>query len=338
MIPLSVLDLCPVPEGAEVAEALHNTRDLARHAEGWGYHRFWLAEHHNMVGIASAATAVVAGYVADATRTIRVGAGGVMLPNHSPLVIAEQFGTLAALYPGRIDLGLGRAPGSDGLTARALRRGLADVDDFPRDVLELQHYFGPAEPGQRVRAVPGAGLEVPLFILGSSTYGGQLAAALGLPHAFAAHFAPAQLRESAAVYRQQFQPSAQLAAPHLMVCLNVTAADTDEEARFLFTSVEQQFINLRLGTPGKLPRPIADRGHQWGPREQMVLQSALSQAIVGSRDTVRRGLEAFMAEHRPDEILVTAMIHDHAARLRSFEIVAEIRDAMAAAPRISDAA
>ena len=339
MIPFSVLDLCPVPDGSDAGQALRNTRDLAQHAERRGYHRYWLAEHHNMTGIASAATSVVAGYVAEGTSTIRVGAGGVMLPNHAPLAIAEQFGTLAALYPGRIDLGLGRAPGSDGITARAMRRNLADADSFPRDVMELQHYFEDAEPGQQVQAVPGAGLDVPLFILGSSTYGGQLAAALGLPHAFASHFAPAQMRESAAVYRQQFQPSAQLAKPHMMFCLNVTAADTDEEARHLFTSVEQQFINLRLGTPGKLPRPFPDRDHRWGSREQMVLQSALSQSIVGSRDTVRRKLDAFVAEHQPDEILVTAMVHDHRARLRSFAIVAEVRDAMAAGTgRISDAA
>ncbi len=338
MIPYSVLDLCPVPEGSDAGQALRNTRELAQHAERWGFHRYWLAEHHNMTGIASAATSVVAGYVAEGTRTIRVGAGGVMLPNHAPLAIAEQFGTLAALYPGRIDLGLGRAPGSDGLTARAMRRNLSEADGFPRDVLELQHYFQPTEPGQQVQAVPGAGLDVPMFILGSSTYGGQLAAALGLPHAFASHFAPAQMRDSAAVYRHQFQPSAQLAKPHMMFCLNVTAADTDDEARHLFTSVEQQFINLRLGTPGKLPRPIADRDHRWGPREQMVLQSALSQSIVGSRETVKRGLEAFMAEHRPDEILVTAMVHDPAARLRSFEIVSEVFRSIEAAPGLSNAA
>ncbi len=338
MIPYSVLDLCPVPEGSDAGQALRNTRELAQNAERWGYQRYWLAEHHNMTGIASAATSVVAGYVAEGTRTIRVGAGGVMLPNHAPLAIAEQFGTLAALFPGRIDLGLGRAPGSDGLTARAMRRNLTDADNFPRDVMELQHYFQAAEPGQQVQAVPGAGLNVPLFILGSSTYGGQLAAALGLPHAFASHFAPAQMRESAAVYRHNFQPSAQLAKPHMMFCLNVTAAETDEEARYLFTSVEQQFIKLRLGTPGKLPRPIEDRDHRWGPREQMVLQSALSQSIVGSRETVRRGLETFVAEHRPDEILVTAMVHDPAARLRSFEIVSDVFRALAAAPGLSNAA
>ncbi|WP_237477780.1 LLM class flavin-dependent oxidoreductase [Lichenibacterium dinghuense] len=330
MIPFSVLDLAPVPEGSDAGDALRNARSLAQRAEALGFHRYWLAEHHNMVGIASAATAVAAMHVLDGTSTIRVGAGGVMLPNHAPLAIAEQFGTLAALHPGRVDLGLGRAPGSDGVTARAMRRTLTDPDDFPRDVMELQHYFADAQPGQQVRAVPGEGLGVPITILGSSTYGGQLAAALGLPHAFAAHFAPAQMRESIALYRAHFRPSAQLVRPHMMVCLNVTAADTDEEARHLFTSVEQQFIALRLGTPGKLPRPLADRAHEWGPRERMVLQSALSQAIVGSRDTVRRGLEAFVAEHRPDEILVTAMVHDHAARLRSFEIVAEVRDAMAA--------
>ncbi len=338
MIPFSVLDLCPVPEGSDAGQALHNARSLAQRAEGLGYERYWLAEHHNMVGIASAATSVVAGHVLDGTERIRVGAGGVMLPNHAPLAIAEQFGTLAALHPGRVDLGLGRAPGSDGLTARAMRRSLTDPDDFPRDVMELQHYFADGQPGQQVRAVPGEGLGVPLYILGSSTYGGQLAAALGLPHAFASHFAPAQMRESAAIYRANFRPSQQLARPHMMFCLNVTAAETDEEARHLFTSVEQQFIALRLGTPGKLPRPIADRDHRWGPREQMVLQSALSQSIVGSRDTVRRGLEAFVAEHRPDEILVTAMIHAHAARLHSFEIVAEVRDAMAARDGLSNAA
>ncbi|MGI3901636.1 MAG: LLM class flavin-dependent oxidoreductase [Janthinobacterium lividum] len=338
MIPYSVLDLCPVPDGSDAGQALRNTRELAQNAERWGYQRYWLAEHHNMTGIASAATSVVAGYVAEGTRTIRVGAGGVMLPNHAPLAIAEQFGTLAALFPGRIDLGLGRAPGSDGLTARAMRRNLTDADNFPRDVMELQHYFQAAEPGQQVQAVPGAGLNVPLFILGSSTYGGQLAAALGLPHAFASHFAPAQMRESAAVYRHNFQPSAQLAKPHMMFCLNVTAAETDEEAHYLFTSVEQQFIKLRLGTPGKLPRPIEDRDHRWGPREQMVLQSALSQSIVGSRETVRSGLEAFVAEHRPDEILVTAMVHDPAARLRSFEIVSDVFRALAAVPGLSNAA
>ena len=338
MIPFSVLDLCPVPDGSDAGTALRNARDLAQHAERWGYGRYWLAEHHNMVGIASAATSVVAGYVAEATSTIRVGAGGIMLPNHAPLAIAEQFGTLATLYPGRIDLGLGRAPGSDGITARALRRNLSDADTFPRDVLELQHYFGPVEPGQPVRAVPGQGLDVPLFILGSSTYGGQLAAALGLPHAFASHFAPAQMRDSAAAYRRDFQPSAQLARPHMMFCLNVTAADTDAEAARLFTSVEQQFINLRLGTPGKLPRPISDPGHAWGPRESMVLRSALSEAIVGSRDTVRRGLDAFVAEHRPDELLITAMVHDHAARLRSFEIVADVADALRRPAPMSDAA
>ena len=332
MIPFSVLDLSPIPEGADAAQALSNTRDLAQHAEALGYRRFWLAEHHNMPGIASAATAIVIGHVAAATSRIRVGAGGIMLPNHSPLVIAEQFGTLATLFPDRIDLGLGRAPGSDQITARALRRDMVDPDTFPRDVLELQALFAPAGPNQRVRAVPGEGLEVPLYILGSSTFGGQLAAALGLPHAFAAHFAPAQMRDSMAIYRQTFRPSQQCAKPHMMVCLNVTAADTDAEARHLFTSVEQAFINLRTGMPGKLPRPIDDPDHTWEPREQMVLQSALSHAIVGSRDTVRRGLESFIGHYQPDEIVVTAMIHDHEARLRSFAIVAEAFAAMAATP------
>ena len=332
MIPYSVLDLSPIAEGDDAAQALSNSRDLARHAEGLGYHRFWLAEHHNMPGIASAATSIVIGHVAAGTSRIRVGAGGIMLPNHSPLVIAEQFGTLATLFPNRIDLGLGRAPGSDQITARALRRDMVDPDTFPRDVLELQALFAPAGPNQRVRAVPGAGLDVPLYILGSSTFGGQLAAALGLPHAFAAHFAPAQMRESMAAYRQTFRPSEQSSKPHMMVCLNVTAAETDAEARHLFTSVEQAFVNLRTGMPGKLPRPIADPNHAWEPREAMVLHSALSQAIVGSRETVRRGLETFIAQHHPDEILVTAMIHDHQARLRSFGIVAEAFAAMAARP------
>ena len=327
MIPFSVLDLSPIPEGADAADALNNSRDLARHAEGLGFHRFWLAEHHNMPGIASAATAIVIGHVAAGTTTIRVGAGGIMLPNHVPLVIAEQFGT--PLSPGPPPRARGRAPGPAPTTPRARRRDAVDPDTFPRDVLEVQALLAPAGPSQRVRAVPGAGTGVPLYILGSSTFGGQLAAALGLPHAFAAHFAPAQMRDSLAAYREGFQPSEQCARPHAMVCLNVTAADTDAEARRLFTSVERSFINLRTGMPGKLPRPIDDPGHVWGPGEQMVLQSALSQAIVGSRDTVRRGLAAFIERHRPDEIVVTAMIHDHQARLRSFAIVAEAAAALA---------
>src|SRR5215213_7375854 len=259
-IPFSVLDLAPVPEGASVADSFRNTLGLARHVESLGYKRFWLAEHHNMEGIASSATAVLIGHVAGGTKTIRVGSGGVMLPNHSPLVVAEQFGTLAALHPGRIDLGLGRAPGSDLMTARAMRRDLlsADADDFPRDVVELLGYFRPAAPGQAVQAVPGAGLDVPVWILGSSTFGAQLAALLGLPYAFASHFAPAQMMQAIAVYRERFRPSARLDKPRVMLGVNVFAADTDAEARRLFTSLQQSFINLRTGRPGKLPPPADD--------------------------------------------------------------------------------
>ncbi len=327
MVPMSVLDLSPVPQNCDIGQALRNSRDLARHAERWGYHRFWMAEHHNMPGIASAATSVVIGFVAEATSTIRVGAGGVMLPNHSPLVIAEQFGTLAALYPGRIDLGLGRAPGSDGLTARALRRDLGAADTFPQDVLELQHYFAPARPGQAVKAVPGEGLEVPLWILGSSLFGAQLAAALGLPFAFASHFAPVQLTSALDIYRRQFRPSDQLERPHVMLGLGVVAAETDGEARRLFTSVEQQFINLRRGMPGKLQPPIEDPDHRWAPEEAFVLQQTLSAAVVGGPETVRRGIEAFCAAHRPDELMIASQIYDHGARLRSFEILADVGDA-----------
>ncbi len=330
MIPLSILDLSPIPQGFEAGQALRNTRDLARHAERWGYHRYWLAEHHNMPGIASAATAVVIGYVADGTSSIRVGAGGIMLPNHSPLVIAEQFGTLEALFPGRIDLGLGRAPGSDGITARALRRDPSSADTFPQDVIELQHYFQRPVPGQAVQAVPGAGLEVPLWILGSSLFGAQLAAALGLPYAFASHFAPAQMRPAIDIYRKQFRPAAQLARPYVMLGLNVFAAETDAEARRLFTSVQQQFINLRRGMPGKLQPPIEDPNHVWEAQDQFILGQALSQSVVGSPDTVRQGLESFVLTHKPDELMVTAQIYDHRARLRSFEVLAGVRDAIAA--------
>ena len=330
MVPLSILDLSPVPQGMEPGQALRNTRDLARHAEGWGYNRYWLAEHHNMVGIASAATSVVIGYVAEGTSTIRVGAGGVMLPNHSPLVIAEQFGTLAALFPGRIDLGLGRAPGSDGVTARALRRDLTTADTFPQDVMELQHYFEPAAPGQAVQAVPGAGLDVPLWILGSSLFGAQLAAALGLPYAFASHFAPAQMRSAVEIYRRQFRPSAQLDKPYVMLGLNVFVAETDGEARRLFTSVQQQFINLRRGTPGKLQPPIDDPNHAWSASDQFLLDQALSQSVVGAPGTVRQGLESFLLTHKPDEVMVTAQIYEHVARLKSFELLAGVRDAMLA--------
>ena len=326
MIPLSVLDLSPVPEGSDVGQALRNSLDLARHAEALGYRRYWMAEHHNMPGIASAATAVALAHVAAGTLSIRVGAGGIMLPNHAPLLIAEQFGTLAALHPGRVDLGLGRAPGSDQIAARAIRRSLAaDVDDFPRDVMELISYFHPAEPGQALQAVPGAGLEVPIWILGSSTYGAQLAAALGLPYAFASHFAPSQMRDAMTLYREQFQPSAQLDAPYVMLGVNVFAADTDAEARRLFSSLQQAFLNLRSGRPGKLPPPVDGLDAQLDWRARAMLDSALACSIVGAPETVRRGLLGFADETGADELMVTAQIFDHAARLRSFEIVAEVR-------------
>lgn len=334
MIPFSVLDLSPIIQGSDATQALRNTLDLARHAEGWGYHRYWLAEHHNMTGIASAATAVVIGHVADGTSTIRVGAGGVMLPNHAPLIIAEQFGTLEALHPGRIDLGLGRAPGTDQLTARALRRNLAgDVDAFPQDVLELMAYFQPVEPGQLVRAVPGAGLNVPIWILGSSLYGAQLAAALGLPFAFASHFAPDQMTTAIELYRSRFRPSGHVARPHVMLGLNVFAAATDAEAGRLFTSLQQAFANLRRGQPGPLPPPVDDIEARLSPLERSMVEHSLSCAIVGSPETVRRGLAAFIARTGADEIMVTAQIFDHAARLRSFEITAEVRGELAHAER-----
>jgi luciferase family oxidoreductase group 1 len=324
MVPLSVLDLSPITEGSDAGQALRNSLDLARHAERWGYRRFWLAEHHNMPGIASAATSVAIAYVAGGTSTIRVGAGGIMLPNHAPLVIAEQFGTLAALFPGRIDLGLGRAPGTDQLTARALRRNLAsDADEFPQDVQELMAYFRPAGPGQHVQAVPGAGLDVPVWILGSSLFGAQLAAAMGLPYAFASHFAPAQMMEAIQLYRRRFRPSAQLAQPHVMLGLNVFAAATDEEARLLLTSLQQAFVSLRQGRPRKLPPPIQGFEGQLTPLERAGLEQALSCSVVGSPETVRRGLEAFVARTGADELMVTAHVFDHAARLRSFEIAAE---------------
>ena len=324
MTPLSVLDLSPVPEGSTAGEALRNSIDLAVHAERFGYRRYWMAEHHNMAGIASAATAVALAHAAEATSTLRIGAGGVMLPNHAPLVIAEQFGTLAALHPGRIDLGVGRAPGSDQITARALRRTLAgDVDSFPQDVLELMAYFEPAQPGQMVRATPGEGLRVPVWILGSSLYGAQLAAALGLPYAFASHFAPEAMMQALEVYRARFRPSQHLHKPHAMLGLSVIAADTDAEAVRLFTSQQQAFARLRSGRPGKLPPPVDDIDAAITPMERANVDHALSCAVVGGPDVVRRGLQAFAARTGADELMVTAQIFDHAARLRSFEIAAE---------------
>ncbi len=333
MTALSLLDLSPVVQGSDIAQALANSRSLAQHAERLGYRRFWLAEHHNMTGVASAATAVVIGHVAGGTSTIRVGAGGIMLPNHAPLVIAEQFGTLNALYPCRIDLGLGRAPGTDQNTARALRRGLSgDVDGFPRDVIELMAYFKPAQPGQMVQAVPGAGQDVPVWILGSSTYGAQLAAALGLPYAFASHFAPADMEAAISAYRSQFKPSEYLNKPHVMLGLNVVGAETDAEALRLFTSMQQAFINLRTGRPGPLPPPVDNIEALIDPSARFMLQQTLSRSVVGSLETVRAGLAAFVARTNADEIMVTSQIFDFAARARSFEIVAEAHAAQAQAP------
>jgi len=321
---LSILDLTFVPEGATPADALHRSLQLAQHAERCGYTRFWLAEHHNMAGVASAATSVVIGYIAGGTRTIRVGAGGIMLPNHSPLVIAEQFGTLESLYPGRIDLGLGRAPGTDQRTVRALRRDLMSAESFPQDVVELQALFGPKKPGQVVEAVPGTGLEVPLWILGSSLYGAQLAAALGLPYAFASHFAPADLLAALAAYRAAFRPSAQLAAPYAMVGVNVVVAPTDAEARRLFTSVQQGVTNLLRGARGQLRPPIDDIESYWTPPEKAQASRMLACSFVGAPATVRAGLERLVAETAADELIVAAGIFDQGARLRSYELLAEI--------------
>ncbi|MCC6869068.1 MAG: LLM class flavin-dependent oxidoreductase [Burkholderiales bacterium] len=327
MIPLSILDLSPICEGGTPAQSFDHTLDLAQHAERWGYRRYWLAEHHGMPGIASAATAVLLAYVGAGTSSIRIGAGGVMLPNHAPLVIAEQFGTLESLYPGRIDLGLGRAPGSDPTTARALRRNLAaDVDDFPQDVVELMDYLS-ATPRQTVRAVPGAGLEVPIWILGSSLYGAQLAAALGLPYAFASHFAPAQMMQAIAVYRERFRPSAQLPKPYVMLGYNVFAAASDDEARLLASSAQQAFVNLRSGRPSTLPRPRAGYFEALEPAQRAMLDDVLGCSAIGTAQTVARNLRDFIARTQADELMITSNIHDHAARLRSYEIVAALRDA-----------
>ncbi|SKA20867.1 LLM class flavin-dependent oxidoreductase [Consotaella salsifontis] len=324
MIPFSLLDLAPVPDGSDTATALRNTLDLARHAEDWGYRRYWLAEHHNMPGIASAATAVVIGAVAAATKTMRVGAGGIMLPNHSPLTVAEAFGTLATLYPDRIDLGLGRAPGTDMATARALRRNLDAPDRFPDDVVELLTYFEEPTADQRIRAIPGAGTRVPIWILGSSLYGAQLAAHLGLPYAFASHFAPAALDEALAIYRETFRPSIFLEKPHFMLAMNIFAAASDEEGRYLQTSMQQAFAYLRRGRPGLLPRPVERIEDVLDPAEIAQVSHALACSAAGSPDTVRSQVIALIERTRPDEVIVTGQIHDHAARLRSFEIAADI--------------
>ncbi len=326
MIPFSILDLAPITQGGDAAQSFRATLDLARHGERWGYQRIWLAEHHGMPGIASAATAVLIGHVAAGTTRIRVGAGGIMLPNHAPLVIAEQFGTLESLFPGRIDLGLGRAPGSDQTTARALRRNLdSDPDQFPQDVLELMDYLS-ADPRQPVRAVPGTGLRVPIWILGSSLFGAQLAAVLGLPFAFASHFAPAQLMPALAAYRGGFRPSAQLQRPYAMVGFNVFAADSDPEAQLLATSMQQSFVNLRTGHPSQLPPPERDYLARIAPQERAMLDQVLSCSAIGAPDTVARGLEAFLARTGADELIINSPIFDPAARLRSYEITAALRD------------
>ena len=326
---LSVLDLSPIVEGSDAATALACTLDLARHAETWGYHRYWVAEHHNMDGVASSATAVLVGYIAAGTRTIRVGSGGVMLPNHAPLVVAEQFGTLATLYPGRIDLGLGRAPGTDRMTMRALRRhaGGEDEDAFPRDVLELQGYLSDAGAEcevRAVRAIPGVGTRVPIWLLGSSLYSAQLAAHLGLPFAFASHFAPDMLLQALDIYRRTYRPSADWPEPHAMVGVNVVAADTDEQAAWLFTSMQQRFLGMVRGRRGPLPRPIdpAEMAQLWSPQEQAGVQRMLAATAVGSPVTVQRQLLDIVQQTGADELIVAGAIHDHAARLHSYELLA----------------
>ncbi len=331
MIPFSILDLAPVPVGSDTGQALRNTVALAQHAERWGFNRYWLAEHHGMAGIASAATAVVIGQVAAATTRIRVGAGGIMLPNHAPLVIAEQFGTLATLFPGRIDLGLGRAPGTDQITARALRRNLAaSAEEFPQDVMELMAYLGPPDPTQPVRAIPGEGTQVPVWILGSSLFGAQLAAALGLPFAFASHFAPGQMQQAVDVYRTQFRPSQQLQSPYVMVGYNVFAADTDEQAQLLASSMQQAFVALRSGRPGKLPPPVPGYLDSLSPMERSMLEQVLSCSAIGAPDTVQARMASFIEQVQPDELIITSQMFDHPARLHSYEIVAAVQAALSA--------
>ncbi|MEP7245428.1 MAG: LLM class flavin-dependent oxidoreductase [Gammaproteobacteria bacterium] len=327
MLPFSILDLAPIAQGRTASDALRNSRELAQHAEKLGYLRFWLAEHHNMAGIASAATAVVIGHVAAGTSTIRVGSGGIMLPNHAPLVVAEQFGTLAALFPDRIDLGLGRAPGTDQVTARALRRNLnASAEEFPQDVQELQAYFAASVPGQKIRAIPGDGLKVPIWLLGSSLYSAQVAAFLGLPFAFASHFAPDDMMQALELYRSGFRSSAQLEKPYAMLTVNVFAADDDAQAKRQFTSLQQAFLNLRRGRPGQLPAPIDDIESFWTADERVGVERALSCSFVGSAGTVEEGLRGFLARTQPDELMIGGLFHDHAARMRSLEITAQVRD------------
>ncbi|QMW05083.1 LLM class flavin-dependent oxidoreductase [Spirosoma foliorum] len=329
MIPFSILDLSPIVEGSTAPQALRNTLNLAQHAEALGYNRFWLAEHHNMPGIASAATSVVIGHVAGGTKTIRVGSGGIMLPNHSPLVIAEQFGTLESLYPGRIDLGLGRAPGSDQATARALRRDATGPDTFPQDVIELQRYFQPDESNQFVQAVPGNGLDIPIWILGSSLFGAQLAAILGLPYAFASHFAPAELIRALHVYRTHFKPSAHLKEPYAMVAANVIAADTDQEAEHLFTSVQQQFLYIRRGKARKMQPPVDDLEALFPDYELAGIDSVFRCSAVGSPKTIQRQLASIIDQTQANELILTAPIYDHEARKHSLTLTAQVRDALA---------
>jgi luciferase family oxidoreductase group 1 len=329
MIPFSILDLSPIIAGNTAAQAFHNTLNLAQHAEQLGYNRYWLAEHHNMPGVASAATSVVIGYVAGGTKTIRVGSGGIMLPNHSPLVIAEQFGTLESLYPGRIDLGLGRAPGSDQATARALRRNGTGPDTFPQDVIELQKYFQPDDSNQFVQAVPGNGLNIPIWLLGSSTFGAQLAAILGLPYTFASHFAPAELMRALHVYRTQFKPSATLAKPYAMVATNVIAADTDAEAQRLFTSVQQQFLYIRRGQARQMQPPVDDLTDRWPAYELAGIESVFRFSAVGSKETVKRKLANFIEQTQADELIISAPIFDHQARKHSLTLTAQVREALA---------
>jgi luciferase family oxidoreductase group 1 len=334
MTPFSILDLSPIVQGGTVAEALDRSRDLARHAERLGYRRYWLAEHHNMPGIASAATSVVIGHVAAGTKTIRVGSGGIMLPNHSPLVIAEQFGTLEALYPGRIDLGLGRAPGTDQIAARALRRSRIDTSEsFPDDVMELQGFLAPAKKEAALRAVPGEGMKVPIWLLGSSLFSAQLAAMLGLPFAFASHFAPDHLEEALETYRRDFRPSPEWPKSYAMACIGVFAADSGAEAARLFTSQQQSLVNLRRGRPVSLPPPVDSMDGRWTAMEQAMVAHAFREAVVGSPETVLAGIGAFLQRTGVDELMVTASIYDHAARVRSFELVAQTRDALAVGAR-----
>ena len=329
MVPLSVLDLSPITEGSDAGQALKNSLDLALHVETLGYRRFWMAEHHNLPGIASAATAVALAHVAAGTSAIRIGAGGIMLPNHAPLLVAEQFGTLAAVHPGRVELGLGRAPGSDQVTARAVRRALLGTEEsFPQEVVELMSYFQPALPDQAVQAVPGAGLKVPIWILGSSLYGAQVAAYLGLPFAFASHFAPAMMMPAIAIYRERFRPSEQIAAPNVMLGVTVVAAQSDEEARLLFSSLQQSTLNNRIGRPSRVPPPVENFEASLDPYARAILRDSYACAIVGGPETVRRGLDDFIRRTGTDELMVTANIFDHAKRKRSFEIVAEVHGGM----------